>query len=54
MARNCNCENDIEILPQASLNKKLKLMRKVIKYFLTKLLGREVFSSMIPRAKNIF
>ena len=37
-----------------ALNKKLKLMRGAMKYFPKKLLGYEIFSSMVSRAMNFF
>ena len=35
-------------------NKKLKLMGDAMKYFREKLLGHEIFSSMVPWAMNLF
>ena len=37
-----------------ALNKKLKLMRRTMKHFSTKLLGHEIFNSMVPWATNFF
>ena len=37
-----------------ALNKKLKLMGGAMKYFPKKLLGHEIFRSMVPWATNFF
>ena len=37
-----------------ALDKKLKLMGGAMKYFFTKLLGHEIFSSMVPWAMRFF
>ena len=39
---------------QKALNKKLKLMGGVMKYFSKKLLGHEIFRSMVSRASKFF
>ena len=44
------CEYYSEILLQEALNEKLKLMEGVMKYFLKKLLGHELFRSMVSWA----
>ena len=43
-----------EILLQVTLNKKLKLMGEAMKYFLKKLPGHKIFSSMVSWATKIF
>ena len=48
------CDYYPEILLQVSLNKKLKLMGVAIKYFLKKLLGDEIFKSMVSWATIFF
>ena len=47
------CEHYSEVLPQVSLNKKLKLMGGVMKYFL-ELLSHEIFRSMVSWPTNFF
>ena len=48
------CEYYPHILLQVSLDNKLKLMGGVMKYFLKKLLGHEVFRPMVSWATQIF
>ena len=46
--------NTLKYYYKQALNKKLKLMRWAMKYFSTKLLGHEIFSSMVPWAMKYF
>ena len=44
---NNNVNTSVKYYRKQALNKKLKLMREAMKYFTKKLLGHEIFSSMI-------
>ena len=51
---NTNVDTILKHYHKQALNKKLKLIRGVIKFFTKKLLCQEIFSSMIPWATNHF
>ena len=47
---NTNANTTLKFYRKQALNKKLKLIRGAMKFFTKKLLGQEIFSSMIPWA----
>ena len=47
---NNNVKTNLKYYRKQALNKKLKLMRGVMKYLTEKLLGHEIFASIIPWA----
>ena len=51
---NTNVNTTLKYYRKQALNKKLKLMGGVIKFFTKKLLGHEIFSSVVPRATKYF
>ena len=51
---NVNFFCDLKFEYYWALNKKLKLMGEAMKYFLKKLLGHEIFRSMVSWATNFF
>ena len=51
----CNtCSTTMKYCYKQALNKKLELMGGTMKYFLKKLLGHEIFRSMVTRATKNF
>ena len=53
-ALNTNVNTTLKYYRQQALSKKLKLMGMAMKYFTKKLLGHEIFSSLIPWATKYF
>ena len=51
---NINLNTTMKYYRTQALNKKLKLMGGAMKFFTKKLLGHEIFSSMIPWATKYF
>ena len=51
---NITVNTNLEYYHKKALNKKLKLIWGAMKYFLKKLLGHEIFSSMVSRVVKIF
>ena len=45
---NISVSPNLKFYHNQALNKKLKLMARAMKYFPEKLLGHEIFSSMVP------